>query len=344
MTLRLQDLGWDAARDRELAERAGLAAPEGGPGPTGVPARVARIDRGICTALTPEPVRVTTAGQPIATGDWVIVGEGPAPGDLPAVAAILSRRSAFVRHRSGEETAPQVVAANADVVFLVASLDTPLSRSRLERYVTLGWQSGSVPVMVLTKADERSDAELAEVERAVRQLSAEVAVRAISAQTGEGVDELVAEFLGPGRTAALVGPSGVGKSTLLNRIAGHEEMSTGATRRDGKGRHTTTHRQLIVLDGKGMLIDTPGMRALGLWEAEGGLTQTFADIEQLAAGCRFADCRHASEPGCAVTAAVAAGDVDARRVARWKKLCDELGALADRQEDAARRPGARRRA
>ena len=329
--LSLQDLGWDERRDRELAGHRGTAA------------RVARIDRGICTALTPDPTRATTAGQPIATGDWVILAHGPSSGDLPAVVAILERRSAFIRHRSGEESTPQVVAANADVVFLVTSLDTPLSRARIERYLTLGWQSGAVPVLVLTKADERTATELAAASLTVHDLAPDVAVRPLSARTGEGVDALVAEFLGPGRTAALVGPSGVGKSTLINRIAGSEEMATGATRRDGKGRHTTTHRQLIVLGASGILIDTPGMRALGLWESDEGLNQAFADIEDLATQCRFADCQHRSEPGCAVVAGVTSGILEGERVARWRKLNDELDAVADRQEAAARRPGNGRR-
>ena len=326
----MQDLGWDERREHELggSDAAGLN-----------PARVARIDRGICTALGPGALRTTTAGQPVATGDWVLVGPGPAQGDLPAVVAIMERRSAFVRHRAGEESGGQVVAANANVVFLVASLDTPLSRPRLERYLALGWQSGARPVMVLTKADERSGPDVAAAQATVRHLAPDVEVRPVSSRTGAGVEELARDFLGPGRTAALIGPSGVGKSTLINHLVGSHAMATGETRRDGKGRHTTSHRELIVLPGRGILIDTPGMRAVGLWEADEGLTQAFGDLERLALTCRFADCRHRREPGCALTAAIDRDELDPERVTRWHKLRDELSAVADRQEDSRRRAG-----
>ncbi|GAC1590119.1 MAG: ribosome small subunit-dependent GTPase A [Acidimicrobiales bacterium] len=300
---------------------------------------MARIDRGICTALRPDPVRVTTAAQPVATGDWIVVGPGPAEGDLPSVQAILERRSAFVRHRSGETSAGQVVAANADSVFVVAGLDVALSPARIERYLTLAWQSGSVPVLVLTKADAVGPVEMERATAVVRSVAADVDIRPVSTRTAAGVSALADDYLGVGRTAALIGPSGVGKSTLINVLVGVEAMTTGATRRDGKGRHTTTHRELLVVASGGVLIDTPGMRSIGLWDADEGLAQAFGDIEDLAQECRFADCGHLAEPGCAVRAAIDAGTLDTSRLEHWRKLEDELAGIAERQE-AARRAAA----
>ncbi|GAC1535715.1 MAG: ribosome small subunit-dependent GTPase A [Acidimicrobiales bacterium] len=326
-TVTLAHLGWD--EEWELTFRATA-------GPTSQPARVARIDRGICTALRPDALRVTTAAQPVATGDWIVIGPGPARGDLPLVQAILERRSAFVRHRSGETSAGQVVAANADSVFVVAGLDVALSPARIERYLTLTWQSGSVPVLVLTKADTVGPAETQRAIAVVRAVAADVDIRPVSTRTAAGIAALAHDYLGVGRTAALIGPSGVGKSTLINLLAGMEAMATGATRRDGKGRHTTTHRELLVLASGGVLIDTPGMRSIGLWDADEGLAQTFGDIEDLARECRFADCGHRAEPGCAVRMAVDAGRLDSSRLAHWRKLEDELGAIAERQEATRR--------
>lgn len=330
----LTPLGWDRALEEAFLEL--------GPG-RGRPARVSRTDRGRCTALGPEPSRVESRGQLIATGDWVVVGHGEQPGDRERIAAVLPRRTAFVRDRSGGETAAQVVAANVDRVFLVCGLDQAPSSARLERYLALAWQSGAVPIVVLAKSDTRSASELAGALEWARSIAIGVDVRVVSAVTGQGLEELANNHLAPGRTVALLGPSGAGKSSLVNALAGHELMPTGETRRDGKGRHTTTHGQLLVVPGWGVLLDTPGMRGLGLWDATDGLAHTFADLEKLANGCRFSDCQHGSEPGCAVNAAISDGTLDPVRLESWRKLQRELKSLAVRQGDQLLRQEAQRR-
>lgn len=264
-----------------------------------------------------------------ATGDWVAVdaGDGTA-----AIHAVLPRRSIFRRKAAGETTEAQVLAANVDVALIAAALPGDVNARRIERYLALAWESGAIPVIVLTKADLVDDVDAAV--RGVRAVAPGVDVAAVSAVTGAGVDAL-ARWLVPGRTAVLLGSSGAGKSTLSNLLLGADALRTGAVREDGKGRHTTTHRQLVQLRNGALLIDTPGMRELQLWSADAGLESAFADVEALAARCRFGDCEHQAEPGCAVRAAAESGALDPARLESWRRLRRELAWLEIRQDEAA---------
>ena len=247
---------------------------------------------------------------------------------------LLERRTGFTRQASGEETIEQVVAANIDVVLLVNALDQRFSLRRVERYLTLGWQSGAQPVILLTKTDLCEDVEAAVAE--AETVAFGVPVHAISASTGENLDVLD-RYLSANRTVALLGLSGAGKSTLVNRLVGEQRLRVQDVRDDGRGRHTTTHRELIPLPGGGVLVDTPGMRAVSLWDGDGeGLEQTFSDVHELAGSCRFADCRHEQEPGCAVIAAVAAGTLAADRLESYNKLLREMRFQEIKQDKRAR--------
>ena len=256
-----------------------------------------------------------------AAGDWVAVELRP--GETTAlVQAVLPRRTAFIRKASGPRGGAQVVAANVDVALLVASLNSDLNLRRLERYLATAYESGADPVIVLTKADLTDDPEAATAE--VQAIAFDAPVLALSSKTGEGLEALRAH-LSPGRTAVLLGSSGAGKSTLLNALLGEEKMDTGAIRdADERGRHTTTHRELVLLPSGGLILDTPGMRELGLWEADAGVAATFADLEALAAQCRFTDCAHGREPGCAVQAAITTGELSEDRLNAYAKLQAEL--------------------
>jgi ribosome biogenesis GTPase len=265
-----------------------------------------------------------------ATGDWVVLGGGD--DGTAAIHAVLPRRGAFLRKAAGETTEAQVVAANVDVALIATALPADLSERRIERYLALAWESGAMPIVVLTKADLADD--VGSAVRAVRAVAPGAEVVAVSSVSGEGVDAL-AQWLRPGRTAVLLGSSGVGKSTLVNRLMGGEVLRTGAVRDDGKGRHTTTHRQMVRLASGALLIDTPGMRELQLWTADAGLDAAFADVEALAARCRFGDCAHQAEPGCAVRAAARSGALDPERLESWHRLRRELAWLATRQDEAA---------
>jgi ribosome biogenesis GTPase len=246
----------------------------------------------------------------------------------------MERRTGFTRQASGEETVGQVVAANIDVVFLVNSLDQRFSLRRLERYLTLGWQSGAQPVILLTKTDLCEDTERFVLE--AESIAFGTDVLAISAATGDGLEALDAHIRG-NRTVALLGLSGAGKSTLINRLVGEERLRTQDVRPDGRGRHTTSHRELIPLPSGGVLIDTPGMRSVSMWDGDGdGLEQTFADVHELAAGCRFSDCKHEGEPGCAVIAAIAAGTLAPDRLESYNKLLRELRFQELKQDKRAR--------
>ncbi len=273
-----------------------------------------------------------------AVGDWVAIEGGLV--DETVIHAVLPRRTALVRQAAGLRTEAQVVGANLDVVFVVASLNADLNVRRLERYLAAAWESGAEPVVVLSKADLEADDALESDLAAVARVTAGAAVVAASAIDGRGIDEIGIR-IGPGRTAAFVGSSGVGKSTLVNRLAGREIAATRDIREDdARGRHTTTRRQLHLLPAGGLILDTPGMRELALWDAE-GIDRSFGDLDELGAGCRFRDCAHEEEPGCAVVAAIAAGSLDPGRLESWRKLqreaahherrVDHLARLADRR-------------
>jgi ribosome biogenesis GTPase / thiamine phosphate phosphatase len=278
-----------------------------------------------------------SGGYP-AVGDWVAASARPAE-SAATIHAVLPRRTAFVRKAAYTTATEQVVAANVDVAFLVASMNADLNARRLERYLATAWQSGANPVVVLTKCDlaENPEAEIAEAEA----VAFGAPVLAVSALTGEGLDAL-AEHLRPTETAVLVGSSGVGKSSLVNALAGEELMATAAIREaDAHGRHTTTHRELIRLPSGALILDTPGMRELGLIDAGDGLSTTFEDIEALAETCRFADCGHGNEPGCAVREAMEDGRLDPGRWKSFQKLQREL-AHQERKEDRVAREAHRR--
>jgi ribosome biogenesis GTPase len=288
----------------------------------GVTGRVGRADRGACLVLTAGgPVHAAVPRRletPPATGDWVALIDD-------AVAAVAPRRGAIVRADPSGTGTPQVLAANVDLVFVVHGLDRPLRPGRVERSLVLAWEAGVEPVVVVTKVD-LGDAGAA-VDDLLEELDAAapgVDVHLTSATRGTGLDGLVA-LLDGHRTAALLGESGAGKSTLVNGLAGGEVMATGRVRRgDAKGRHTTSARHLVPIPTGGVLLDTPGLRQLGLWSGKEGLAAAFADIEALAADCRFRDCSHTGEPGCAVSAAVADGGLPARRLAGFTKLQREV--------------------
>jgi len=278
------------------------------------------------------------AGHP-AVGDWVALAARPEEGS-GTIHAVLARRTAFTRKAADSVQTVQVVAANVDIAFLVTAMNGDFNARRLERYLASAWQSGARPVVVLTKADLCHDPEAAIAEAEAVAVGAPVL--AISSLTGEGLEALRA-YLKPGETSVLVGSSGVGKSTLVNALFGESVMDTGAIREnDARGRHTTTHRELILLPGGALVLDTPGMRELGLVEADEGLGVAFDDIETLAGECRFRDCSHANEPGCAVRAALEAGVLDPDRWKSFRKLTREL-AFQERKEDHIAREAERKR-
>ncbi|MGC4120077.1 MAG: ribosome small subunit-dependent GTPase A [Myxococcales bacterium] len=277
------------------------------------------------------------AGAP-AVGDWVVVDGTPGPDRASVIERVLERRTAFTRGAAGRDARVQVIAANVDLVFVVCGLDADFNLRRIERYLARIWASGAQPVVVLNKADLCADpwARLVEVER----LAPGVSVHVVSALNAEGL-EAVRSCIEVGTTVALVGSSGAGKSTLVNALVGEEQMPTGEIREsDGRGRHTTTHRQLVVLPGGGLLLDTPGMRELQL-VGEEGLEAVFADIVALAEGCRFRDCRHDTEPGCAVLKAVESGELSAERFEHYRKLEREAQANELRHDEHRRRQAER---
>jgi ribosome biogenesis GTPase len=313
-------LGWDPYFDEKFKQ----FASDGG-----VPARVI-ADYGVeclvhdgidsSRASVGRHLRNDGATMP-AVGDWVSVLKRE---PVSPIHGVVERRTVFSRKAASAETREQVLAANVDVAFVVAAA-TDVNARRIERYLTIAWQSGAVPVVLLTKADIAES--LDELRAELEAVAMGTPVVVTSAVTGDGIDEIVRE-LQPARTGVLLGPSGAGKSTLINRIVGTEVMRTGLIHRSGEGRHMTSHRQLVQLPQGGMIIDTPGLREAQLWEGEEALGDVFEDIEQLALTCRFTDCGHATEPGCAVKAALAAGSLDAARFRSYLKLQRELRAVA----------------
>ena len=306
-----------------------------------VPGRVAAVHRGAFDVWTePGPVRTRLPGRlmhdglDVGVGDWVGLSDG-------LVRAVLPRRSAIVRNAAGLTTTAQTLAANVDLALVVSSLGPDLEPRRIERYLVTIWESGASPEIVLTKADRLDDPWplVAEVE----EVALGVPVHVVSAVTGQGCDVLRAR-IARGTTAVLLGSSGVGKSTLVNRWLGDDVMATEETREDDdEGRHTTTHRQILVLPGGGLVIDTPGLRELQLWDASAAaLDATFADVEELAADCRFGDCTHEHEPGCAVLAAVESGELPHERLHSWRKLQRELRAIAMRHDIRLRKEEGRK--
>ena len=312
-----------------------------------VPARVASESRGLfqlysgygeLTAVISGKMRYITATESPypAVGDWAAVK--PLIAEHKAVIhAVLPRQSKFSRKAAGERTEEQVVSANIDTVFLVSGLDggRNLNLRRLERYLTLAWNSGAVPVIVLNKVDLCPD--IAAHVKSIADIAPGVSIHPVSARDRTGLDSL-SGYLSKGKTAAFLGSSGVGKSALINALLGVEKQATGAVRADdGMGRHTTTRRELILLPGGGMVIDTPGMREIQMWAGAEDLQGAFQDIDKLAEQCRFKDCTHNLETGCAVTAAVENGDLDPARLESFRKLQKEIASLASRTEYGARR-------
>ena len=300
------------------------------------PGRVIAVHRGAFDVRTGHgtvraslPGRLLHDGVDVATGDWVGLAGSQ-------IRSVFPRRSAIVRNAAGKTSESQTLAANVDVAFVVSSLGPDLEPRRIERYLVTIWDSGATPEIVLTKADRLDDpwSLVAEVEA----VAVGVPVHVVSALTGQGCDAVRAR-LQPGVTAVLLGSSGVGKSTLVNRFVGHGLMAVKETRvDDDEGRHTTTHRELILLPGGGMVIDTPGLRELQLWDGGvGAVGEAFADIEELELACRFSDCSHNTEPDCAVQAALASGELSRERHASWLKLQRELRAIALRADARLRR-------
>ncbi|HMI98619.1 MAG TPA: ribosome small subunit-dependent GTPase A [Gaiellaceae bacterium] len=335
--MNLEELGWDAffADAFEPHEKDNL-----------IPARVSARHHGPCELFTElGPMGGVPSGKLAddelpAVGDWVAVR--PVPGEKKAVIeAVLPRRTAFTRKEAGQRTMTQVVAANVDTVFVVTAFGFDLNPRRLERYLTAAWDSGSNPVIVVNKLDiaEDPEAELVEVEPVLMG----VPVHSVSAVSGEGLDGLD-PYLGLGRTIALLGSSGVGKSTLVNRFAGREVLVTAETSSGGRGRHTTSHRELVPLPSGAVLLDTPGMRELQLWAGEEVLDTTFGEISELAAKCRFSDCAHEEEPGCAVREALSNGTLAAERFTSYRKLQRELRALEIRKDNRLRSEARKERA
>lgn len=323
---RLEALGWSSFFESQIdpGDDAGLT-----------PARVAEEQRGSYRILGESGLRYAELAGRLrheieleealrpCVGDWVLarIPAGDADSGPALIHRALARRTRFSRKEAGERTAEQVIAANIDTVFLVQSLNRDLNPRRLERYLALLWESGAEPIVVLSKSDLCADPEAAL--GLVEPVARGVPVHMVNAVSPGGLDPL-GPYLKAGRTAALVGSSGVGKSTIVNQLLGRDEMRVREIRDDDRGRHATTARHLVLLPDGGMLIDTPGMRTVLMWEGEEGLARTFQDVEDLASACKFRDCSHQSEPGCAVREALESGSLDRRRWNSYTKLQREV--------------------
>jgi ribosome biogenesis GTPase len=312
--------GWAAAADAHLG-------------------RVVRVDRGLASVLTESGPHRTGVGAALlariakdptegpSTGDWCVLREWP--DHRLTLERILPRRTAVVRATAGEQSHGQVLCTNVDIAAVVVALHPVPVLAKVERLVALAWESGARPLVLLTKADLVSDAHLLADD--IRDTAPGVDVAVVSAVTDHGIDEL-RERLEGRLTIALLGSSGHGKSSLTNALVGAEVLTTRSIREDGRGRHTSVRRELVPLPGGGAVIDTPGLRGVGLVDAEAGVAHTFADVEGLAAECRFNDCAHHGEPGCAVTAAIEAGILPVRRLESWQRLQRELRWIASRTD------------
>ena len=331
LAVSLEPWGWNEAWHARL-EASGSPAP-------GEPARVIGQDRArwsVQTSSGSVNARLTSSRSSLhpVVGDWVLVKPGPVASDPWSLVAVLPRRSAFSRGAPGTGAEAQVLVANVDCVWIAHGLDVPPNLRRIERYLALAWESGAVPSVVLTKADLADDlaAAMAEVGR----IAVGASVRAVSVEDIESVEAL-RQTLHAGQTVVLLGPSGVGKSTLVNALGDADLAPTAPVRpRDRKGRHTTTRRELFQIPGGALVLDTPGLRELRVWDLDGGLARAFPEIEQLALACRFRDCKHETEPGCAVLEAVATGSLDPARLASFEKLRAEAAYEARRVDARAR--------
>lgn len=317
--IKIRDYGWNEYFEREWTQKA-LACMH--------PARVIadygqklRVMAETGEILISRPIQKQNNSLQIAVGDWVAL-ETTENDETPRISFVLARKTKFSRAAAGNEVKEQILAANVDTVFLIQSLNKDFNMKRLERYLIAAWESGATPVVVLTKSDCCDD--VAGKISIVYTTAPGVEVHAISCVTGEGIEEIKKYFV-QGKTVALLGSSGVGKSTLANALAGQKLLKTQEIRDDdSKGRHTTTHRELLILPGGGLILDTPGMRSLSIWEAETGMELMYGDIEELTKLCRFHDCNHRNEPGCAVREAIFNGKLDMNRWESWLKLQKEI--------------------
>lgn len=331
----LAQLGWTAAREMAFVPHAAAGL---------VPGRIVlehnhvyrvKTREGECLAEAAGRMKHLAEGRRMlpVVGDWVALR--PDEGGRAVVREILPRHSAFSRKAAGRETEEQVVAANIDTILVVFGLDSPVKPRAIERYLAVARYSGADVAVVLNKTDLRQgegelDSDVAEITEA----AGTSPVIPVSMATGEGLDRLT-PYLSFGKTVALIGPSGSGKSTMVNRLIGREELATGEVRDwDARGRHTSVHRQLVVREAGGLVIDTPGMRELQLWDTE-PVAESFEEIDELSVGCRFRDCRHNTEPGCAVKAALEAGTLDARRYGSYLKLQHEQAEMSAKRDERA---------
>jgi ribosome biogenesis GTPase len=335
MMMHLRDLGWDVGFAHQF--EAWADKPDVQPGRVFIEFNyICRvyIEGGELEAVVSGRLKhhASSRSELPAVGDWVAIRKRPA-GERGVIVGVLPRRSRFSRKVAGNVTDEQIVAANVNVVFIVMGLDQDFSLRRLERYLLLARESGAAPVVLLTKPDlcQEIPARVAEVTA----LAGDAPAHVVSPKFDQGLEQ-VDHYLTPGRTGALLGSSGVGKTTIINRLVGTDTRKTRSVREsDATGQHTTSHRELVVLPNGGLLIDTPGMRELQLWDIGTAVRETFDDVEQLAAGCHFTDCRHRDEPRCAVKAAVEGGTVPSARLDSYLKLQDEMAYLTRQQDERA---------